>query len=243
MNASMRNWWPVLKNLDIPMPKTVLMPLEREETIALACMVENEGVIPDELRSRILENADKIGYPLFLRTDQTSCKHSWESTCHVESSTDLLNRINNLIDESSCLGLLGLPTYGLAFREFLEMDSKFTAFDGMPVSPERRYFAEGRKILCHHHYWIQDAIEFRGRPKPDNWEKILAEMNAESKEEIEHLSAFAEEISYYLTKCIGGAWSIDFCKGKDGTWYFIDCAPSELSWHPAHEDEKPEELI
>lgn len=32
-----------------------------------------------------------------------------------------------------------------------------------------------------------------------------------------------------------GYWSVDFAKGQDGTWYFIDMAEGDQSWHPRHE--------
>jgi len=240
MRASMRNWWEVVKDLDIPMPKTVLFPLNKSDTIALHCMTERP--IPDKLKEDLVLAGDSIGYPLFLRTDQTSCKHDWEETCYVESRDVLFQHIHNLIDVSSMLGGMGLPTYALVFREFIPMDTQFMAFKGMPVNPERRYFAEGGVINCVHHYWVKGAIRFYGRPEPEGWQERLSQMNAEAEAENRKMDEYAKAISIRLSKCIGEDWSIDFCKGKDGVWYFIDCAPAPISWHPLHEGEKDPEI-
>ena len=231
MDASMRTWWDEIKHLQIPMPKTQIVNLEKNQTLALAKMKKIND-IPEKLRDDIFKLADAIGFPLFLRTDQTSCKHFWEETCYVEKREDLFDHIYRLIEESSMLGLMGLPTYALVFRGYIPMDSVFDAFMGMPVNPEWRFFAYDGEILCHHFYWIKEAISFWGREKAENWEEKLDKIMELEEYEFTLLSEYSKQISKELTSRIGGAWSIDFCKSKDGKWYFIDCAPSEISWHP-----------
>jgi hypothetical protein len=95
----------------------------------------------------------------------------------------------------------------------------------MPVNPERRYFINDGKVLCHHPYWIQAAIT---KPSIENWQEVLAEINTETTEEVQLLSGYAELIA----KELPGFWSIDFCKAKNGQWYLIDMATGEHSWHP-----------
>ena len=65
---------------------------------------------------------------------------------------------------------------------------------------------------------------------PNNWRSLLADLNHESKEEIKLLTDYAEQLGKYLS----GYWSLDFAKGQDGNWYFIDAALGEQSWHPEH---------
>ena len=37
--------------------------------------------------------AKEMGEPFFLRTDHTSAKHSWEETCFVKSTSDLMQHV------------------------------------------------------------------------------------------------------------------------------------------------------
>lgn len=69
---------------------------------------------------------------------------------------------------------------------------------------------------------------------PGNWKDLLVELNRETEEEISLLTNYAEQLGRYLS----GYWSIDFAKGQDGTWYFIDAALGNQSWHPAHQKEE-----
>ena len=113
----------------------------------------------------------------------------------------------------------------LVFREFIEMDSGYTAFNGMPVNPERRYFIKDGKVQCRHVYWVEEAIQ---RPSVDNWRELSEKMNTETESEITLLTKYAEMVA----KEFDGYWSLDFCRGKDGTFYLIDMALGERSWHP-----------
>lgn len=114
---------------------------------------------------------------------------------------------------------MGLDFKALVVREFIPMDSRFTAFYGdMPVNPERRYFIKGGKMICHHPYWIEEAVEESKQPSIENWREVTKELNAETKEEIALLSGYAELVAEKLS----GSWSVDFCKARDG----------QRSWHP-----------
>lgn len=242
-NASMVKWWEAVNDLEIPMPKTIIIDFNEDQQTEIIMLCRGK-ILSNETEELLKENAKKIGYPLFMRTDQTSCKHEWQNTCYVESEGELINRLYHLIEESSMLDMLGLPVDAIVFREYIEMATGFKAFDGMPVNPERRFFAEDGKIVSDHAYWVEPAIRFRtGTDEPNDWKERLAEMNANLEgEELERISNQVRIISKALTKELGGEWSIDFCKGKDGIWYFIDTAPSEVSYHPP-EDEELQRLI
>lgn len=117
------------------------------------------------------------------------------------------------------------------------MASTFTAFVGkMPVNPERRYFIRDGKVQCHHSYWIANSIAeadkawtARGMSNlVSNWLELLKKLNAENDYEVKRLTAHAELVATKLE----GYWSVDFCMAKDRTWYMIDCAQGEQSWHP-----------
>ncbi len=168
-----------------------------------------------------------------MRTAYTSGKHDWTDTCYVTDADKIRRHVGMLIQDSA---LKELPIDAFVFREFIEMDSKFTAFSRtMPINPERRYFIKDGEIQCHHAYWISEAIAEgdeayarHGMSKlPENWLELLAEMNTQSDEEIELLSSYANQVA----KVIEGYWSVDFCKAQDGHWVLIDMALGKASWH------------
>jgi hypothetical protein len=167
-----------------------------------------------------------IGLPAFMRTAYTSGKHNWTDTCYITDIDYLRQHICRLIEDSA---LKEIPIDAFVFREFIEMDSKFTAFSGaMPVNPERRYFFHNGEIQCKHAYWIPEAIAERDMSKlPENWLELLAEMNIQSDEEIELLTSYTNQVA----KVMEGYWSIDFCKARDGRWILIDMAKGKDSWH------------
>ena len=227
---SLLYWLPKIKKLGIPVPRTEILKLP----FTLGdwykwCDGEDIGMakyVPEIKKKALL-----IGYPLFLRTDHLSGKHRWKDTCYVKKEEVLMNRVSRLVEESLTADIIGVPIHALVFREFIEMDSRFTAFYGeMPVNPERRYFIRNGQVLCRHPYWIDEAVE-KGTPKgmlPDNWRELAKEMNKETEEEIELLTSYAEKVASILD----GYWSVDFCKAKDGRWILIDCGLGYVSWHP-----------
>ena len=224
-------WYPKTKDLPIPQPKTVMVKMPFNTLFRFA---EQGEPIPDLYRNRIEKAAKEIGFPLFLRTDLASGKHAWKDTCYVPQLEDLYQHIQGVVESNDCADILGLNYSGLAFRELIETDWAFKAFWGeMPVARERRYFVEGGKVLCHHPYWIEQAIAewAEGWSKPNlqqDWRQVLSELNTETPDEVKLLSGYAEQISAVLD----GYWSLDFAHGRDGTWFFIDAAVGSHSWHP-----------
>ena len=68
--------------------------------------------------------------------------------------------------------------------------------------------------------------------KGDGWKTILKELNTETPEEIELLTAMAGTFS----NLVPGAWSVDFAKTTYDTpraWILIDAAEAFRSWHPS----------
>jgi len=217
--SSMDHWFPLTKNLPIPQPRT-------EVAITQGTDKWNEFLQDphtfDDIFGKILSCADKLGYPLFIRTDQSSAKHSYVDTCKVEKRDQLSANIYRLIEENI---MCDLNIQTLYFRSFIELNSGFTAFNKLPIAPERRYFVKDGEVLCHHPYWPEEAIQNASR---EIWIPKLNAINFEYRDEIIILTTFSETIS----KAVPGCWSVDFAKAKDGTWYFIDMADARLSWHP-----------
>ena len=227
--SSLLYWFPKIKDLPIPIPKTVIWLIPKkyfpdiwfEESVVFKMIEENE--------KEILKNARKIGFPLFLRTDQASAKFSWERSCYVEREEDLKRHAFEVIDFNLYCDILhSLPFKALVFREFIQGEIYFKAFFGnLPIGKEVRVFIRDGKVLCHHYYWIKDAIR-ETRFKPKNWEELLDKASKLSEEDIKTIYKYSELVAERFENY----WSIDFMKSKDGKWYLIDMARGEISWHP-----------
>lgn len=221
---SMLYWWPKIETLPIPQPRTIAVNVSRRLVEGVA-----DGIMYS-LPATLADAARQLGYPVFIRSDYLAGKHHWKDTCYVATEDDLASHVYRVIEETLTCDMLGKPVKAIIFREFIPMESRFTAFYGnMPVNPERRYFVRDGKVICHHPYWIEDALARSKRPSVPNWRELARVMNHESPNEIEQLSAYAEMVSQRFD----GYWSVDFCKAKDGRWLLIDMAMGDESWHPA----------
>jgi len=229
--TSLLYWFPIIKDLPIPMPKTVWVEIPYD--------VFCEYMDAPETKTRprivnyaqnIVSKAREIGYPLFLRTDLASGKHSWERSCYVEKEEDLFKHIWRVVECNFTADVFGLECRALVFREHIPMASQFTAFWGkLPISPERRYFIRDGVVECHHPYWTEDAIEMSGFPPfVVGWRQILDRMNQEPDEEVRLLTQYANQVAQILPNY----WSVDFCKAEDGRWILIDLAEGDKSYHP-----------
>jgi len=223
--SSLNFWYPKIKHLDIPMPRTEII-LHRKDPFAWWGFLDNEKLFQDDLKI-LYDTARRIGFPLFMRNDLTSGKHNWINTCYVPDESVLQWHLYRIVEDSALHDQL---MTSIILREYIDLDSKFCAFKGFPVAPERRYFVDHGKVSCHHPYWIEAAIEFRHGSEPvEGWEDMLIDMNTETDDEIALLTGYAEKIATVLKE---GDWSLDFAKSKSGLWYFIDAAEAKKSWHP-----------
>jgi len=242
---SMLTWWPRVAPLAIPKPRTALLEeprpgllmrwlwqCEGEETLS-----HEDATVWGEYLGALRRAAQRIGYPVFLRSDHTSHKHAYEASCFLRTEGALSRHLYEVLIAHGLA--FGMPdAAALAVREWLDLDSSFTAFAGMPVAAERRYFVRDGVVECHHPYWPAAAIEDgrRSEALPENWRELLAELNHETAEEVGLLTGYAE--------CVGGAlpgfWSVDFARAKGGEWFLIDMATGEASWHPEDCPERSE---
>lgn len=224
-HSSMLYWWPKIKDLPIPQPKTEIAYQKDDWWCHL------DGIpIEREIITKVNEIANRFGYPVFVRTDLSSGKHNYLESCYIGDYESIHKNIWRLIETNA---IKDLWFNSLIVREYLRLDWRFRAFNGLPIAPERRYFIEDGEVICHHPYWPENAIKFWGGSK--NWEHTiwkehLKRMNHESIEEIELLTGYTRLVS----QNISGDWSVDFAKGANGTWYLIDMATAIQSWHPEH---------
>jgi hypothetical protein len=225
--TSLLYWWPKIKDLEIPVPRTEIQKLPDGYRCEFWKVLDGKAKWPPVWFSDTIELVSQIGYPLFMRTDLYSAKHSWGDICFVEESDKLLSHIWRLLEASE---MVSLGYEALVLREYILLESAFTAFAGdLPIAKERRYFVRDGDVICHHPYWPADAIEQSYfLPEESDWKELLVQLNQEDEVEIALLSDYACGVSEKLE----GYWSVDFAKGQDGIWYLIDMAEGEKSWHP-----------
>jgi len=242
-------WLPKIEQLgSIPIPKTVIVPLDVNDTFL---WISNPDTAKEIYHNAIESAMAEIGtFPLFLKTDEMAGKHDWKDTCFIPDAESVYLHIHNLICVSE---EVDLPVRSLLFREFLQLDSPFSFFHGqMPVAKERRYFIEQGKVICHHAYWHHSAFEkvfvtddestkFLRTFKIDqplafpteHRQQILdtlADLNTETEEEIDLLTGYATDIAQVFIA--DDAWSVDFACDITGKWWCIDMAIASESYHP-----------
>lgn len=222
-------WWPKVKNLGIPVPRTECVHIGPQFRRDMLALFSGKLDHKPEWDERVEEGAAEIGYPLFLRTDLCSFKHDWKRSCFVPDEASLRGHISCVVEGNEIVDIMGLDYRGLVFREYIPLEAPFTAFADLPIAKERRYFVEDGAVLCHHPYWPEDAIEQSSlEPSAENWRELLADLNREDEDEVALLSSYAGSVASILD----GYWSVDFAKGQYGIWYLIDMALGEESWHP-----------
>jgi ATP-grasp domain-containing protein len=232
---SMLFWYPRIKKLGIRQPKTEIVKLvingEFMEQTAFYSICDGNFSILEPFWKQIIKKARKIGFPLFMRTDEFSAKHSWKDTCYVEKESDLKPHISRLIEESIMCDVLGLKA--LVFREYIPMNNLFTAFRGdMPVNPEIRAFILGGDVVCAHWYWDKDAIiqghKLNKYELPGNWESLMDRSIKSIGDPIKRILLPAMKVG----RNFNHYWSVDFCQAANGDWVLIDMAKGKDSWHP-----------
>jgi len=216
--ASMLYWWPKVRDLDIPKPKTIIVEIPHEVFVDLL----DGGLEIKTYHPALFAAAEELGYPLFMRTDILSAKHQWLKTCYVKDEGCLRLNIGGLTEMNFMVMAPG-PS-ALVLREYIELESSFTSHNGMPVAKERRYFVRDGWIECYHPYWPEESVR---RPSRPDWRKLLSMANAQGPDEIELLCGYVEQVGAVMD----GFWSVDFAKARDGRWLLIDMAPGAQSYH------------
>lgn len=229
---SMFYWYPLVEKAGIKSPKTVLVPFKGKLDW---CIFDGKKSKSYLAYIKLLEQeAEKIGYPLFLRTDETSNKFEWGNSCYVESKEKLYGNLLNILEFIEMAMSLGFK--GVALREFLKLESSFTSHRGMPVAKEFRLFVRNGKLECLHPYWPKRSII---KPSVADWETKLTELRQLTPDDI---NAILDELVKF-SDMLPENWSVDFCKTVSDEWYLTDMAISEHSYHWATCKYAPKEML
>lgn len=191
-----------------------------------------DGKMPagfDAFVAQLRQAGDKLGYPCFLRTGQGSGKHGWRRTCFIQSPEDFPSHVAALVEWSEMVDFMGLRWNVWCVRKWLHLPAPFTAYLGMPVAPEWRYFVRSGKVICSHFYWPKRAVEegdYDGE-LPPNWRRLWQLMQVREAGEATAMNELAERAALAL----GDSWSIDICRDRDGSYWLTDCAEAARSFH------------
>jgi len=216
-------WWPLVKDVGVPVPRTTLVEY-RGHTL------ESESEEWDRFAAKVRRVCDGYGYPVFMRCGGLSGKHQWVDTCYVDAPEKVSGNAYRILEAVLMVMGTRVDFDGIAVRELLELEHSFTAFKGMPMAKEFRFFARNGEYECHHPYWPPSSIR---RPSVDSWLEELKALQALSSDELEILKGYTARISKALDAGPQGMgwWSIDFCKTVDGVWYLTDLGTGEVSYH------------
>lgn len=253
---SLLYWFPKIKEIkDLNIPKTYYIEFPRN----LGTSDEKFKYLNrKDIKEQVYKFCDKLGYPLFVKTDFFSGKHNWKKTCFVSQKEDLYPHIFNIFEMSDCVSIIGLPIFAIVFRKYIPLYSNFKFFHGeLPISKERRFFIKDGNIQCKHPYWFSDVfkkyVSLKSNLKEglsfqlldsDKKEKLENEIiRGESElrdiefklqllnKESEDEKVILEKMAKSVADVFSGYWSIDFAYSQDGKWYLIDMARGEDSFH------------
>lgn len=224
-------WFPKLVAAGLPVPKTRIERFDDYETARdLEQVLDGEPAGPagrafiDRLRAAVQE----IGCPCFIRTGQTSGKHSWIRTCYLADAALLDHHLYSLIEFSECADFFGLLWNVWVVRELLPTSPVATLprYSDMPLCREFRCFVDGATLLCHHPYWPRGSIIEGFRDLPPCIDEIVQQVTELTDQEREQVTRLASRAGAVL----GGRWSVDILDTRDG-WYVTDMAEMQKSWH------------
>jgi len=223
-------WFPRIAGAGLPVPETRILWTECH---LLDLCGGKTPIGFDGFAATIDAYANELGgYPVFLRTGQTSAKHSWKDSCFLPSKEEIGRHVARIVEFSECCDMLGLPHHVWAVRKLLPVEPLFRwrAYGDMPFVREIRVFVRNGAVKYHVPYWPEDAVR-GGVPDAKDWEDRLRVASEFSLREL--------NVAYGLAKSAGaacfGRWSVD-CLEADGCWYVTDMAIAELSW--GYDEEK-----
>lgn len=222
---NLATWYPLLVACEVPTPRTKILR-------APAGLIDIlDGAPPPgykEFLARLARAAQEVGdWPIFLRTGHGSGKHYWSKTCFVTRPAVLDAHVRELVEWSALVDLMGLPVDTWVVREFLTLDSRFTAFLGaMPIATEVRVFLAHGGVACWHPYWPEAVFDEQVDGPVEVWRPHLADMQRLAATEAREFLTIAERVARLF-----GEWSVDLCRLKSGEWYVTDMATAADSYH------------
>jgi len=217
-------WLPKLVSAGIDTPKTEIVEYDHRNIIE----VFDKSDLPmfQNLVDRVKLACERIGYPVFIRTDLSSAKHDGPSAYRIGGESDIRNVLLATIEDNETkFWLEPEPPMAILVRKWIDLNSLFSAFGGHAIAREWRFFADSEKVKCFHPYWPEDSMQFEGT-EPNGWKELLNDLH-KIPENIEELKRLAI-VSAGLYGCDS---SVDIAMDVNGKWWVTDMATAEDSYH------------
>ncbi len=216
-------WLPAIHAAGLPVPKTIIVPYKHHECIGIFDGEKSEEF--ERLVVSVMDAGRRIGFPVFIRTDLSSAKHSGPKAYKIEADGQSQPVFETLEDNEMKFFMEREGPLAFLVREFVSLEAPFTAFRDLPIAREFRFFANAETVHCWHPYWPAETIE-ENRPSIATWRDALAELHCAPKvPELWYMAVAAAKA------CGGGDWSVDFCRDVNGKWWLSDMAVAEDSYH------------
>lgn len=179
----------------------------------------------------VVDAAERLRYPVFVRTDITSAKHQGMAGIRARDEDELRTAVRWAL-ESNFMAM-GIPQpKAIVVRDWIELSLGF--YDDAQITDSKRQiarefraFATPDEHLCTHFYWPEDSIH---STECDDWRERLESMAELSEYEEAVMADYATTVAEIVPKA--APWSVDFGIGSHGAIYAIDMALGNLSWHP-----------
>ncbi len=220
-------WEPAVKAAGLPSPPTIMVPYDHMEIAG--AMEDNQPCPAFPMLCEVVDAAAReIGYPVFIRTDLSSAKHSGSCAWSAGDGRDISCALSRTIEDNEMKFWMSRERpQAIMIRKLLALPASFSAFRGLPISQEWRFFADADEVICAHPYWPEEALERHVDGDVSGWREDLAVAHAEPLEMAElRLMAVRAAVA-----CGGGRWSVDFARDHQGKWWLLDMAVMADSWH------------
>lgn len=224
--SSARYWLPRLEQAGMAMPATLDVPIDALSLTGICDFEPTPEALAkfEAVRKQIESACDSIGYPCFLRTDESSAKHDGPNSYRIDGPDDITRCVARTLEDNLMKDLL--PTHFLV-RKWLDLKAGFTAFRGHQMAREFRIFAKSGEVLCVHPYWPQVAEDAVLDASTPDFVPILRQQGTLTADEDQALRSLASRASEQLLD----AWSLDFAQDQHGHWWLIDAALMRESFH------------
>jgi len=209
----MAYWFPKLRDLDVPVPESQPLPLERQED----AMPEWDS----ELACEIVEN---LGGEAFVRSGYKSAQMELDKGSHIKSheQKQVTRTIKELLVQHT---MMHMPIgESLWLREYLDLDWNHYARENQ--CPEVRVFIRDGEIACYHPRLEGfDGYE-NNRETAENFIESAwpAELDDGLYRTHEGIQTYAQRVADEFD----GWWSVDFVMDTNGDLWCTDMALDEL---------------
>lgn len=215
-------WLPIIEKLGIKSLKTKIIPYNHADIVNYLEGGKSKTI--EQLTGQIINACEEIGWPCFIRTDLSSCKHNGPDDYLAKDISNVRWVILRTVEDNEMkFWFAGPPPLSILVREFLYLDAPFKAFHNHPIAREWRFFVNENDLICFHPYWPHFAIQ---NPTSEDWSEKLFLLY---KIPFEILSL--KDIAINIVKELHGEWSVDFAMDIKGEWWLIDMATMNDSWH------------